>query len=60
MSFIYLNFLKQNEHTEIYHIRKPNDKNFLFEAENKKYIYVGENLVSFETSNKIVKFFSKE
>ena len=60
MSFKYLNLLKQNEHTEIYHIRKPNDKNFLFQTENKKYNYVGEILVSFETSDKIVKFFSKE
>ena len=45
MSFNYLNLLKQNEHTEIYHIKKPNDKIVLFEAENKKYIYVGENLI---------------
>ena len=31
-----------------------------FSKLKKKYIYVGEILVSFETSDKIVKFFSKE
>ena len=30
MSFTFLNLLKPNEHTEDYHIRKPNDGNFLF------------------------------
>ena len=55
MSFDYLNLLKPNEHTEDYHIRKPNDENFLFEIEDRRHIYVGENLVGFETSDKIVK-----
>ena len=30
MSFNYLNVFKPNEETEDYHIRKPNDGNFLF------------------------------
>ena len=37
-SFILLNVLKPNEHTEDYHIRKPYDKKFLFDIKDKKYI----------------------
>ena len=59
MSFRYLNLVKPNEHTEDYHIRKRNG-NFLIENEDKKYIYVGKSLVSFETSDKRAEFFSKE
>ena len=57
MSFNYLNLFKPNEHTEEYHIRKPNDKFFPFEIEGKKYFYVEEIFVSFETSDKIVECF---
>ena len=60
MNFNYLNLLKPKEQTEDYHIRKPNVKNFLFETEDKKSIYVGDKLVSFQPSDKIVKYFSKE
>ena len=56
MSPIYMSLGKPNEHTEDYHIRKPKDKIFLLEIEEKKYNYVGENLVSFETNDKIVKY----
>ena len=59
MSFDYLNFCKPHEHTEDYHIRKPNDKTFLLEIEVKKYVYVGNKVFSNETSDKKVKFFSK-
>ena len=45
MSFNFFNLFKPNENTEDYHIRKPNDKNSLFETEDKKYIYVGEIFV---------------
>ena len=31
---------------------KPNDENFLFEIEYKKYSYVGKKLVTFETNDK--------
>ena len=41
-SFDYLHLFRPNEHTEDYHIRKPNDKNFLLKIEDKKYIQVGE------------------
>ena len=54
-SFDYLHLCRPNEHTEDYHIRKPNDKNFLFKIEDKKYIHVGENLFSFETNDENVK-----
>ena len=56
MSFDYLHLLRPNEHSENYHIRKPNDGNFLFENEDKKYIYVGVKLFKFETNDEIVKF----
>ena len=34
MRFNYLNIFIPNEHTGEYCIRKPNDKNFLFESED--------------------------
>ena len=51
----YLHLFRPNEHTEDYHIRKPNDENFLFIVEDKKYIHVGEKLFSFETNDENVK-----
>ena len=36
MSFEYLHLFRPNEHTEDYHIRKPNNANFLFKIEDKK------------------------
>ena len=60
MRFKFSNLFKPNDYTEDYHIRKPNDKIFLFETENKKYFYVGKRLVSFETRDEIVEFFSNK
>ena len=48
-----------NNHTEDYHIRKPNDENFLFGIKDKICIYVGDKVVSFETNDKILNFSSK-
>ena len=45
-----------NEHTEDYHIRNPNDENFLFEIGDKKYIYVGEKVITSETNDTILNF----
>ena len=59
MSFDYLHLFRPNEHTEDYHVRKPNDENFLFKIEDKKYIYVGEKLVTFETDDEIEKYSSE-
>ena len=59
MNFDYLNLFKPNEHTEDFQIRKQNDKNFLFEIEDKKYIYVGEKVITFETNDIVVKNSSK-
>ena len=59
MGFDYLNLFKPNEHTEDYHTRKPNDENFLFEIGDKKFIYVGEKLLTFETNDIIVKYSSE-
>ena len=36
MSFDYLNVFRPNEHTEDYHIRKPNNAKFPFKIKNKK------------------------
>ena len=55
MNFEYLNVFKPNEHIENYHIRKPNNENFLFKIGDKIYIYVGEKVVTFETKDIIVK-----
>ena len=56
MSFNYLNLCKPNEHREEY--QKANNKNFLFEIEDKKYIYVGDKVVTFETNDKMVNYSS--
>ena len=55
LNFDFLNLFTPNEHTEDYYIRKPNDKNFLFEFEDKMYAYVGDKVFRFETNDKIVK-----
>ena len=59
MSFDYLNVFKPNEHIEDYRIREPNDEYFLFEIGNKKYVYVGKEVITFETNDKIVRYSSK-
>ena len=59
MSFNYLNLFKPNEHTEDYHLRKPNDENFLFEIENKNYICIGDKVVSSDTNYEILSYSSK-
>ena len=59
MSFGYLNVLRPNEHTEIYYIRKPNNENFLFKIEDKKYIQLGEKSFSSETDEENVKYSSE-
>ena len=59
MSFNYLKLFKPNEHSEEYDTRKPNNENFPFEIGDKKCIYVGEKVVSFETNDKIVKYSSE-
>ena len=47
---------KPNGHKEEYHIRKLNDESFLFEIGDKKYIYVGEKIISFETNDILLNF----
>ena len=59
MSFDYLDLFRPNEHTEDYHIRKPNNENFLFKIEDKKYIHVGRNLFIFEKNDEIVEYSSE-
>ena len=58
MSFTYLTLLKPNEHKKDY--QKAHDKDFVFEIEDKIYIYVRENLVSFETKDKIANSSSEQ
>ena len=59
MSFNCLHVFTPNKHTQDYHSRKPNEENFLFEIEDKKYIYVREKVISFETNDIIVQFSSE-
>ena len=59
MSFDYIELFRPNEHTEDYHIRKLNNENFQFEIEDKKYIYVGEKVITFETEDIIVEYNSE-
>ena len=58
MSFDYLHWFRPNEHSEDYHIRKPNDENLLFEIEDKKYVHVVEKLFIFEKDDEIEKYSS--
>ena len=60
VSFDYLPLFRPNEHTEDYHIRKPNNANFLFKIEDKNYIHVGKNLFRFGTDEEIVKYSSEQ
>ena len=50
MSFIFLSVFKSNEHKDYYN-RGSDDENLLFEIEDSTYIYVVENIVSFETTD---------
>ena len=59
MSFDYLNLFRPKEHTEDYHIRKPNNANFLFKIEDKQYDRVGKILFSFKTDDEIVEYSSE-
>ena len=59
MSFDYLNVFNQKKHTEDYHVRRPNNEKFLFEIRDKKYIYVGKKVITFEPNDIIVKYSSE-
>ena len=45
MSFDYLHLFRPNEHSPDYHIRKPNDENFLFKIEDKKKFSCGRKII---------------
>ena len=60
MSFKYLILFTPNDHTEKYSNREQNDKNFLFETEDRKYVHVGEKVFSFETTDKTVEYSSND
>ena len=59
MSLKNLELFTSNEHTKDYHNRGPSDKTFLFQIGDKKHFYL-ENLVIFETSDKIVEYSFEE
>ena len=59
MSFNHLHLFEPIEHKEEYHIRKPNNENFVLEFGDEKCIYVGEKLITFETNDTILKYSSK-
>ena len=59
LSFDYLRLFRPNERSPDYHIRKPNDENFLFKTEDKNYIHVGEKSFSLETGEEIVNYSSE-
>ena len=55
LSSSYLNVFEMNKHTQDYHIREPINGNFLFEIEDKKYVFVGNEVITFETNDILVK-----
>ena len=60
MTLNYPNLFGPIEHTEDLYNRGPNDKNFPIEIEDKKYIFVGEKVFSFKTTDKIVECSSND
>ena len=60
MSFDYLQLFKPNELDEKTHAEIQTNKNFLFKIGDKKYIYVGERIFSFETDDVITDYFSED
>ena len=59
LSFNYFSLFKPNAHTEKVHFRKPNEKKFLFEIADKTSFYIGSEVFSFETNDKVVKYSSE-
>ena len=60
MSFVYLQLFKPNELDEKTHAEIQTNKNFLFKNGDKKYIYFGERIFSFETDNEVTEYFSED
>ena len=58
--FDYLYLFKPIELDEKTHAEIKTNKNFLFKIEDKKFIYVGERIFSFETNDEITEYFSKD
>ena len=58
--FDYLHLFKPNELDEKAHAKIQTNKNLLFKIEDKKYIYVGERIFSFETDDEITESFSED
>ena len=57
--FDYQHLLKLFELDEKTHTIRETNENFLFKIEDKKYIYVGDNVFSFETVDDIEEYFSE-
>ena len=51
-----MHLLKTNEHKEDYHIREPNGEIFLFQAKGNDNVYVGDEVMGFETNDEIVDY----
>ena len=56
MDFDYLNVFKPIKHTEEYHIRKPNNENFLFKNADKKLVHVAEKVFTSETNGITIEY----
>ena len=50
---------KPNEHKKDYHIRKRNDKNFVFHFKDNDMFILGEKAISFEIKKNIVSYCSE-
>ena len=59
MGFDDLNLFRPNEDVEGYHVKKPQDANFLFESEDKRYIHVVDKTFTFEVNDSKVKHSSE-
>ena len=58
LEFWIFNLFKPNEPKEDYHVRSPNDENFLFEVEDDEYVYACDKVISLKTNEKIVDYSS--
>ena len=48
--------MRPKKHLERYCITEPEDESFLFEIGDKKYLYVGESVLTFTTNGNIAKY----
>ena len=60
MSFDYLHLFKPIELDEKTHATKQTNNFFLFKIQDKKYIYIGERVLTFKTDDEVTEYFTED